>query len=98
MSSKKPAASRAELGALHDEFAKKLKKYLAEGETIVQAGQTHQVSCSAAMLNVIRGFLKDNNVECVEGHPSAPVGTLTKQLKAIKPITFDEDEAPRFEN
>ena len=90
------AAEKQELNSLHAEFATKLKTYLTDGETVVAAGKTHQVSCSAAMMNVIRGFLKDNRVECNSGEPTAAVGTLAKQLEEFDQAAHDEDEAPHF--
>lgn len=98
MSSKGTAATRAELNRLHDELAKKFREYLTKGETVVQAGKEYKVSCSAAMLNAIRGFLKDNNVECGAGEATAAVGTLKKQLADLDAVKYDEDEAPHFTN
>ena len=92
------AAEKQELNSLHAEFATKLKTYLTDGETVVAAGKTHQVSCSAAMMNVIRGFLKDNNVECDPGIVSAQVGTLSRALDEFHTAANDEDEAPHFDS
>lgn len=91
-------AEKKLMNALHDQFAKKLTKYLKEGETVVTAGVTHKVSCSAAMLNVIRGFLKDNNIECGSGIPSGPVTRIAEALEEFNTATHDEDEAPHFDS
>jgi hypothetical protein len=90
------SATTGELDKLHNEFAKKLKNYLVEGETIVVAGEERKTSCSAAMMNVIRGFLKDNHVECDAGHPSPQVGAVADALEEFNSAANDEDEAPHF--
>jgi hypothetical protein len=98
MKNENGGAEKRELNSLHDNFAKKLALYLHEGETVVQGGKTHKVSCSAALLNVIRGFLKDNHVECASGLPSAQVGTLGRALDEFNTAANDEDEAPHFDS
>lgn len=95
---KKGAATKPQLNALHEEFAKKLRTHLEEGETVVVSGKTHQVSCSAAMLNVIRGFLKDNNIACDPNLVTGPVTSLAESLEAFNNATNDEDEAPHFDS
>jgi len=100
MSKRTPAtpATQDEMDKLHNEFAKELGKRLKNGEKVTVAGETRTVAASAAVLNVIRGFLKDNNVLCAEGHPSRPVGQLSRDLEEFNKGVAEEDGAPQFKN
>lgn len=60
-------ASIPELNSLHAELAKALLKKLQDG------------AATAADLNVIRAFLKDNGVEAV-AVPGSPIRALTDSL------------------
>lgn len=69
----KVRATERELGELHQELCKTFRGMLKSGE------------CKSSDLNVIRQFLKDNNIEAV------PVeGSPLFDLKADMPV-FDED-------
>lgn len=57
-------ASEGFLGALHEAFAQQLLAKLQSGE------------CTAADLNVIRAFLKDNGIECLPEHNDTMKGIL----------------------
>lgn len=94
----KGAAKKTEVGKLHDNFAKELSHRLKHGEQITIAGETKTVKPSAALLAVIRGFLKDNNVLCDEGHESRSVGELTKDLEEHNRLMAEEDDSPHFTN
>jgi hypothetical protein len=86
------------MGTLHDELAKKLTDAIKNGETVIKAGEEVRVPVTAAMLNVARGFLKDNNIECDEGLATRPIGELSKTVtEALKKMEEDED-LPVFTN
>jgi len=93
----KKSAFEAELNEIHAIFAKKLKGLIEKGEQTVIAGEVHTVSPSAATLNVIRTFLKDNNITCDKGLPSRPVGELAASMDKIIEETLPED-LPKFTN
>ena len=57
-------ASESFLGALHEAFAHQLLEKLQSGE------------CTAADLNVIRAFLKDNGIECLPENNDTMKGIL----------------------
>lgn len=87
-----PAKTR-EVGALHEEFAKELRRRLKEGEVQVIGGESRVVPVSAAFLNVVRGFLKDNNMECNEGQPTTEVKEIAEALAEFNEA---DDGAPTF--
>lgn len=76
----KGAAKTDEMAKLHQEIAKKFRKILKDGEVIVVAGKAKKVEASAAMLNAIRGFLKDNHIVCDKDLPTRAVGELSDTL------------------
>jgi hypothetical protein len=86
-------AKTKEVGALHEEFAKELRKRLKEGEEQTFAGETRVVPVSAAFLNVVRGFLKDNNIECTEGRTTEEVKSVAEALEEFNEA---DDGAPTF--
>lgn len=96
--SERTPATQDEMDKLHNNFAKELSERLKKGEKVTIAGETKTVKASAAVLNVIRGFLKDNNVVCAEGHRSRPVGDLLKDLDKFNAAVEAEDGAPQFKN
>lgn len=87
-----PAKTR-EVGALHEEFAKELRRRLKEGEVQTIGGEARVVPVSAAFLNVVRGFLKDNNIECTEGQTSDEVKSVADALAEFNEA---DDGAPTF--
>jgi hypothetical protein len=93
MSNTKSAPAK-ELNALHREMAKELIDLVKNGETVWRGDRKVKVRASAAILNVARGFLKDNNVECSSDAPTAEVGTLTEAVAKFR--ADEEDEAPTF--
>ena len=94
MSTKKPASEDA-MNELHDTVARELKTILTEGEIVEVAGQYVRKRPSASMLNVIRAFLRDNNVRCAADHPSRPVGDLKRSMEEILGNLEDSD-IPKF--
>ena len=78
---------------LHVAIAKKLKYVIENGEEITVAGKTRKVGVSAAMLNVVRGFLKDNNITCDEHLPSRPVRELSA---AVDKFNEEDEGLPDF--
>jgi hypothetical protein len=72
------------LSDLHAELAKHLKDVLTNGE---ETGEQGEKIVKPATLNVIRQFLKDNEITAVNT-PRSPLGDLTGSL----PVDFDFDE------
>ena len=54
--------SKDKLKDIYNQFVDELEKMLVEGKTVVAGDDVVKVSPDAATLNVIRQFLKDNNV------------------------------------
>jgi hypothetical protein len=76
----KGSAPLAELNELHSLLAKEFKSQLNNGlEVVTKEGQVVKVSCGASQLNVIRQFLRDNNVEC-NGSLNPDIKSLTEEL------------------
>lgn len=75
------AASKETLSALHAALAKKFKEMLDGGEV------------TAADLNVIRAFLKDNNIDAAPKKGS-PLGNLVDKLP-FAGTEADDDLGPR---
>jgi hypothetical protein len=93
----KGAAKSKEMGALHDQLAKELRDLIKNGEEVTVRGKTKKVKASAAILNVARAFLKDNNVLCDDGmDPTQPMVDLATELKEFN--KEEEDGAPVFRN
>jgi hypothetical protein len=93
----KGAAKTPAMAKLHDQLAKELSKIIKDGETVVVAGKTHKVKASAAILNVARAFLKDNDVTVDDGvRPTEPVLDLAEELANVNADA--DDGAPQFKN
>lgn len=75
-------ATEDQLGSLHDELAKILKQEI--GRTVVD--KDGNVVRPAAILNVARQFLKDNNITATVDHK--PMRDLVESLPS-----FDDDLA-----
>lgn len=71
-------ATEGALGELHEMFAKVLMDKLKSGE------------CTSSELNVIRQFLKDNNIECV-GEENDTINNILETLPAF------EENKPMYE-
>ena len=95
MNSTKGAAPEASMATLHDDLAKKLSTLIADGETIVVAGEEKHVKVSAAVLAVARGFLKDNDVTCDRIGQTSAVGELAEKV-AVQDNVDAEVEGLRF--
>lgn len=54
--------SKDKLQDIYNQFVVELEKMLTDGKTVVAGDDVVKVSPDAATLNVIRQFLKDNNV------------------------------------
>lgn len=54
--------SKDKLKGIYDLLVNEMEKMLTEGKTVVAGDEVKVVSADAATLNVIRQFLKDNNV------------------------------------
>jgi hypothetical protein len=98
MNGTKGAAKKDEMGLLHDEVARKLRKVIKEGETEIKAGKEVKVPVSAAMLGVAIRFLKDNNITCEEGLASRPIGELRRSLELVNQQDEEDEDLPKFAN
>jgi hypothetical protein len=54
--------AKDKLKDIYDLLVDEMEKMLVDGKTVVAGDEIKKVSCDAATLNVIRQFLKDNNV------------------------------------
>lgn len=64
---------------IYDLLVNEMEKMLTEGKTVVAGDEVVKVSPDAATLNVIRQFLKDNNVGGAPV-PSNPANRLLDKL------------------
>lgn len=71
-------ARESELASLHGVFAKFLSEKLASGEA------------SAAELNCIRQFLKDNGIDCI-GQANADINSIVVDLPKFENTDTDND-------
>lgn len=83
------AAKDDTLQSLHEALANDMLDRLSNGEEVVKDGEVVRVKPSAATLNAIRQFLKDNGIEA-QRLPGNPLGKLASQL----PFTGEEDDLP----
>lgn len=54
--------AKDKLEGIYQLLVNEMEKMLNDGKTVVAGDEIVKVSCDAATLNVIRQFLKDNNV------------------------------------
>lgn len=82
------AADSDKLGNLHDMLAETLTQAIKDGVPIKdeESGKIIKAPAPAAILNVARQFLKDNNIDC---KPSAtnPIGLLADSLPFNENVT-----------
>lgn len=79
-------ASEETMAKIHELLAEDMLRRVRDGETVVtKDGEAIQVPPSAATLNVIRQFLKDNHIEGIPQKENA-LGQL------IDSLPFDEDD------
>ena len=83
-------ASNESLGELHDLLATTLAKAIKEGTPVFNAEgkQVGKALAGAAILNVARQFLKDNNID------SAPEATNPLGLLKEAALPFADNVAP----
>lgn len=86
---KNKRATENTLGDLHAEFAKLLKDRLQNGEGVDDDG--NPIPVKASTLNVIRQFLKDNEITALPVQGS-PLGDLHSQLPEDFDFGDDEDD------
>jgi ferritin len=79
------------MAALFDKFAEVLKDTVENGKTVVdKEGELQSITPDAATLNVVRQFLKDQNVSVVPGTNDV-VNDLAKSLP-FDGSEYDEEE------
>ena len=78
------------LGNLHDLLANTLAQAIKEGVPVVnqETGEVTKAPAPAAILNVARQFLKDNNIDC------APEATNPLGLLKEATLPFGENVTP----
>jgi hypothetical protein len=81
MSNKKPAPE-GDMSKLHADLAKTLSEFLREME-----------EPNAALLNVARQFLRDNDITCDPDAPNPEIRNLAETMQER-----DEDDIPDFLN
>ena len=69
------------MNELHGLLAKELKSQILNGTKVInkETGELESVSCTPATMNVVRQFLKDNNVES-DGAIDPNIASLTEEL------------------
>lgn len=83
-------ASKKLLSELHGRLAAEMKKLLEEGVTVVDDdGKPVKITPGASHMNVIRQFLKDNNVENI--HLADELNEAAKPKVAL-PFSTQADE------
>jgi hypothetical protein len=81
--------TKKQLQSLHDAMTKALLDAVTEGVPVVneKTGEVIKAPAPAAILNVARQFLKDNNIEAI-AVPGSPLKSLVDNL----PFAGPEDE------
>lgn len=74
-------ATEGQLNSLHGALANALADRIANGETTTRGDSVTTSPAPAAVLNVARGFLADNKIECVSGEPSGPIEKLDRVME-----------------
>jgi hypothetical protein len=73
-------ASHTDMAELHGQLARELRNIIVGGETVLdKEGVPVRLSPSAGMLNVVRQFLKDNNIQTKPGK-NKDMNALTDDL------------------
>jgi len=69
------------LASIHSEMAAKMLDIVRNGKVVVdkETGEAKEVSMTAAEMNVIRQFLKDNGIDSVPRKDN-PLGKLASEL------------------
>jgi hypothetical protein len=78
--------NKDKLDGIYDKLVDEMDKMLTEGKTVVAGDEVVKVSPDAATLNVIRQFLKDNNVG------GAPVANNSAN-RLVDKLPFPKDAA-----
>ena len=81
-------ADSDKLGTLHDMLATVLTDAIKQGVPIKDeaTGEIIKAPAPAAILNVARQFLKDNNIDC-KATPTNPIGLLSEALPFNDKVT-----------
>ena len=74
-----------QLNHIYDLLVAEMEKMLVDGKTVVAGDEIKKVSCDAATLNVIRQFLKDNNISGADT-PANPAQRLVDKLPFPKDV------------
>lgn len=87
-------ASNDALASLHDKMAEVMADQLENGvKVLTKDGQVEVIPPNAALLNVVRQFLRDNGVEVDPEQPSEPMVNLGT---AMKQLNDEDDGLPEF--
>lgn len=80
------------LAALHTKLAEELAEVIEKGEPVVdkETGQVHRAPASAAILNVARQFLKDNDIKSLPTGET-PLERLGKAVPQGTKLPFEGD-------
>lgn len=80
------SASKEMMQALHKLLAEEFTKMLVEGVPTVVEGEVIKLPPSSAQLNVIRQFLKDNDIQAMM--------TSVHMKGIVDNLPFDENDLP----
>lgn len=90
-------ASQEEMENLHGAVVREVTKVIREGEQVVtKDGDLVTRRPSAAMLNVARQILKDNNIE--SGVGNADLEELEKAMKDMEGLPYDGEVPEEYAN
>lgn len=90
MSNKK--ATEEELSELHAEFAQYLKNFLKRSKKIMDTAEDDNMpEPNASILNVVKGFLKDNHIEV--DPQQGQKGDFGALMEGMDSLPFETDQA-----
>lgn len=88
-------ATEEELAELHGEFARYLKSFLKRTKAIMDRSEDEDMAePNASVLNVVKGFLKDNHIELdPKDVGSGQKGDFEKAMEGLGQLPFETNEA-----
>lgn len=87
-------ATEDELSELHGEFARYMKNFLVRSKKIMDAASDDEMpEPNASILNVVKGFLKDNHIELDPAGPQGKKGDFGSVMAGMEHLPFQTDDA-----
>lgn len=86
-------ATEDELAELHGEFTRYLKDFMVRSKRIMETASDDEApEPNASVLNVVKGFLKDNHIE-VDPKDGNKKGDFNSLLGGLDQLPFQTDDA-----